>query len=754
MGFRSNYIGNLLKVFMVVIGLLPISILADSSYYVEVRQGVATNHQIKIPGESYITATITLTLQSGSLPAGLSLSSTGVLSGTPTVAGVFDAALRVRENGTPTDVINLHAVVAPPQDTWIKGEYHKEGPYMNLVTQQEVTMPFAQPIFQFGTTSGPAILTYPVLPTSSFRTLGTLVIMPGRDLSMNNYLSLARWIASWGFIVIVPDHLNPNHAESPYRFSCTYVNDMRALTEIALESIRYVTTVWSQSYRADANRIVMGGHSCGGVAAQLTVKVAAKLRGLLLLDSAPSWLNPTSFTWVMGGQFYRHYNLYRDPNFPRIPVSEFGAGGNGEAFHALYGTRARGNFSGPYYGFSTTGEDAWHTGFNDGCTPAPWNLCNSEERLEQHLGLMTRFIVPFLKYYLDDDLTVGGDLFGKWTTERPDEMLTPSYAPIHTWFERSMINDEVLVDNFYQTTSNETNNTTINALNRPITQSSGVEALERTPNFPSPWTGPAGDELAEPQCRVRDLSLSAGQYHAQSLGSNAVPLNVSSPNSNLEFEIARVGGTSADTYPVRVRLQDSNGYSSPELTVVDSFATPNVHKTALMPLSMFAPYVDLSKLTELRIVSRGTGTQRFNIDDIKITKGDCDTDAVSLGDIHTHTNPRADGKRLALSACGLRAADQTVQIRVQNALLGQAVRVFVADEEISPPVSMWGGFMVPNITGRFRQITLTATASNQTLTFNIPAVNPANTLFVQAVMDDPALPVGEKAISNVLLLRK
>ncbi len=317
-----------------------------------------------------------------------------------------------------------------------------------------------------------------------------------------------------------------------------------------------------------------------------------------------------------------------------------------------------------------------------------------------------------------------------------------------------MINDEILIDNFAQTSTNETINTSTNFLNQAVTQSAGVSAIESFTNANAPVFVPYGNEFSNPIYRVRDITLQAGQYLSQSLGSNSSPLNASAPNSAFEFEIARIDGLVTYDNPVKVRVSDANGYTSQEITVLDTFLSKVAPLTARIPISAFPSIINPAQLTDLRIVSRASGEQRYNIDNIKITRGACDTDATSLGDMYTHTNPRSDGKILLLSACGMRADNQTVQISLHNTLVGQEVRVFVADKDLSPPVPMWGGLMVPSTTDRFRLISLTATAPNQILTFNIPAANLANTLFVQAVMEDSGLPTGESAISNALRLER
>jgi len=326
------------KKFFVLIILAPlalsVSASADYSYSIEARQGVPIAHQIKFFGEYMTGITRTVSVESGTLPNGVFLSSAGIITGTPSDAGALDVSLRVRENGVPKDIINLHVVIAPAEDNWLRRGYFREGPYVGLVTQETVTMPFAQATISFGTTNGTAIIIYPNLTGAEFRTLGTFVLMPGRDLAKENYVSLARWIASWGFIVVVPDHLNPNHSESPYRFNCFSVADMRSLSEIINESIRYVTSVWSQSYRADINRVVIGGHSCGAIGARLATKVISKLRGAIFLDTSPPYINQnTMYNGTYGtDSVYRHFNIYREPS-ARIPVFEYGSSGSFDSFH-------------------------------------------------------------------------------------------------------------------------------------------------------------------------------------------------------------------------------------------------------------------------------------------------------------------------------------------------------------------------------------------------------------------------------------
>lgn len=57
------------------------------------------------------TAPFTFSVVSGSIPAGMSLSTAGVISGTPTVSGTFNFAVQVRDNVPTTAVFNLSLVV-------------------------------------------------------------------------------------------------------------------------------------------------------------------------------------------------------------------------------------------------------------------------------------------------------------------------------------------------------------------------------------------------------------------------------------------------------------------------------------------------------------------------------------------------------------------------------------------------------------------------------------------------------------------
>lgn len=61
--------------------------------------GYAYTQTISVSGG---TAPYTFSLQSGSLPAGLTLSSTGVISGTPTTAGAVSFSVRVTDSSSPT----------------------------------------------------------------------------------------------------------------------------------------------------------------------------------------------------------------------------------------------------------------------------------------------------------------------------------------------------------------------------------------------------------------------------------------------------------------------------------------------------------------------------------------------------------------------------------------------------------------------------------------------------------------------------
>ena len=72
---------------------LPAASLGDAS------AGTAYNHSFSASGG---TPGYTYVLLSGALPAGLSLSSAGVLSGTPTVAGTFNFTVRATDSSTGT----------------------------------------------------------------------------------------------------------------------------------------------------------------------------------------------------------------------------------------------------------------------------------------------------------------------------------------------------------------------------------------------------------------------------------------------------------------------------------------------------------------------------------------------------------------------------------------------------------------------------------------------------------------------------
>ena len=73
--------------------VLPAASLGDAS------AGTAYNHSFSASGG---TPGYTYVLLSGALPAGLSLSSAGVLSGTPTVAGTFNFTVRATDSSTGT----------------------------------------------------------------------------------------------------------------------------------------------------------------------------------------------------------------------------------------------------------------------------------------------------------------------------------------------------------------------------------------------------------------------------------------------------------------------------------------------------------------------------------------------------------------------------------------------------------------------------------------------------------------------------
>src|SRR5262249_35755038 len=77
------------------------------------RVGVAYSQQLTATG-----GTGTLTWSSASqLPAGITLSASGVLSGTPTASGSFDVAVQVRDSNNATDSRTFPLTINPPLTT-------------------------------------------------------------------------------------------------------------------------------------------------------------------------------------------------------------------------------------------------------------------------------------------------------------------------------------------------------------------------------------------------------------------------------------------------------------------------------------------------------------------------------------------------------------------------------------------------------------------------------------------------------------
>jgi hypothetical protein len=60
------------------------------------------------------TPPYTVTRTSGSLPTGLSVSSSGLISGTPTVAGTYNYTLQVADSGGQTVTVNCSIVIDAP----------------------------------------------------------------------------------------------------------------------------------------------------------------------------------------------------------------------------------------------------------------------------------------------------------------------------------------------------------------------------------------------------------------------------------------------------------------------------------------------------------------------------------------------------------------------------------------------------------------------------------------------------------------
>jgi hypothetical protein len=99
------------SVFALTINPAPVPLSITTSSLPSGTEGVAYSAQLSATGG---TAPYTWTIQSGSLPTGLSLSSAGVISGTPAQAGSFTVVYKVTDNVAATATQSLVLVINCP----------------------------------------------------------------------------------------------------------------------------------------------------------------------------------------------------------------------------------------------------------------------------------------------------------------------------------------------------------------------------------------------------------------------------------------------------------------------------------------------------------------------------------------------------------------------------------------------------------------------------------------------------------------
>lgn len=708
------------------------------SFQLEARQGEPFQIQLR---NTYTATTLPFLIDTGSTPPGLTLSSNGLLSGTPSTVGVFNFTVRQTVSSTDIRRLYVHLVVTAAQDRFKRYDFSNFGPY--TVQYQNVTIPFPYPIEISGATSSPAVVAAPIVSDGS--RFPIYFFLHGTGINPANYEQYLRRIASWGFIAVAP---RVTSYDTGWPRITTAMNGVVQVRQVYDATMNFLSSATSYQNLVDTTRVAGGGHSMGGDVASLFAYSLPKLIATVVIDPAGNTVSLQDITHNLG--------VYYEPT-ARIPTMTIGM-----CNHTLptggYGFLASGHSL--LYG-RDTGPKAWlcsmgtHAGFTNGSVPAYGTI--PEEMTAEQLPVVTHFTVAHLLRFLYDDISVNGALYSDNAFDQNNSFQTPfnlgySYAFDRYGYQGINTGVEKIVDDFRdQYPGNEVLNTTYNNFTQTITDTT-YPALEGPPQRfnPSAQTLPDGyNHFLTSSYRVRQLNnFSLGKAYTERLGSSSAPFN-STTYTHLLLNWTKL--TEGELGPVSVRLKDSSGSLSNLVSATPIFRNRSLPHSVEIDLSAFSG-INRSALTEIQLSSGAATGTNFDLDDIRFVKGQvCKSDAMGLHP-HYYSNALPSGQYMRFSACGMRDLGENVVLRAENLPAGTVAQFYLSLDD--NPVALFGGILVPNSTALRSRIFNQTVGADGSATLTIPGYAQAAQIYVQVVAQVSGMPTGERVMSEPLLLRQ